>query len=91
MVEVKYRRATTKHDALPLQDAQISKDKGLNSRQNGLDDAVFAVTDHSRRRISRAAGLFISQNPEFASMGLRYDIVAISGFSIRHLKDAWRD
>lgn len=56
-----------------------------------FDEAVFAVGDRARRRIERAARAFISTRKDAAACGLRYDIVAVTGWSIRHIRDAWRE
>lgn len=55
-----------------------------------LDEAVFAVTPKTRRRIEAAARVFFSRHPELADDGVRYDIIALSDWRLRHLRDAWR-
>ena len=55
-----------------------------------FDEAVEAVTWHNQRRIERAVRLFQGQNQGFANDGLRFDIIAVAGFSLRHVRDAWR-
>ncbi len=55
-------------------------------------DAAFeAVTYAARRRIAMAAGLFLSRRPDLAGCAVRYDIIAVSGWRLKHLKDAWRE
>ena len=55
------------------------------------DDAVRAVGARTRRRIEAAGRAFISAHPRLARLGIRYDIIAVSGFTIRHLKGVWRE
>jgi putative endonuclease len=55
------------------------------------DAAVEAVTYGARQRIRGAAGLFLSRRPDLADCAIRYDIVAVSGWRLEHLPDAWRD
>ncbi len=55
------------------------------------DDALQAVTYAARQRIARAAGLFVSRRPDLADCAWRYDIVAVAGWRLRHLPDAWRE
>ena len=55
-----------------------------------LDDAVFAVTARNSRRVSKAASAYLARNPKFAGSDIRYDIVAVSGWRIRHIPNAWR-
>lgn len=54
-----------------------------------LDEGVTAVTPRMQSRISRAAGHFVAANPLFSKSSLRFDVVAVSGFRIRHLDNAW--
>lgn len=54
-----------------------------------LDDGLVAVTPRMQGRISRAAGHFMAANPLFSNASLRFDVVAVSGFRIRHLDNAW--
>lgn len=56
-----------------------------------FEEAVFAVTPAARRRIAAAARLFMSRNPALANSDIRYDILAVAGWRIRHVADAWRD
>ncbi len=56
-----------------------------------LNAAIDSVTPSARKRIARAGGVFLSRNPALGNLGLRYDIIAISGLQLQHLRDAWRD
>jgi len=55
------------------------------------DAAIEAVTYGARRRIGSAAGLFLSRRPDLADCAMRYDIIAVAGWRLKHLPDAWRD
>jgi putative endonuclease len=55
-----------------------------------LRDAAEAVTPLQRTRIARAASLYLAGRPALAARGVRFDIVAMSGFPPRHFRDAWR-
>ena len=55
------------------------------------DAAIEAVTYAARRRIAAAAVLFLSRRPDLADCATRYDIVAVAGWRLKHLPDAWRD
>lgn len=57
----------------------------------GFDDAIFAVTPAAQRRISAAAAMFLARHPALADSQMRYDIIAVAGWRIRHIADAWRD
>ena len=56
-----------------------------------LEMAVEAVTPYARRRIGAAAQMFLSRRAHLADCAIRYDIVAVAGWRLRHLPDAWRD
>lgn len=56
-----------------------------------IDTAIEAVTPQARRRIGAAAGLFLTRQSALANHDMRYDIIAVSGLRICHLRDAWRD
>lgn len=56
-----------------------------------LDSAVFAVTRRTQRRIGAAAASFLARHRGLAKYGVRYDILAVAGFRIRHIANAWRD
>ncbi len=53
--------------------------------------AAEAVSARQRRRIERAAEVFLQRRPEFAGSDLRFDAVLITpGRLPRHVADAWR-
>jgi len=54
------------------------------------DDAILAVTAQARRRIERASQIYIARHPFLADFGNRYDIIAVCGWRVRRLADAWR-
>lgn len=56
-----------------------------------FDAAITAVTPKARQRIGAAARVFLSRKRHLADAQVRYDIVAVAGWRIRHLPDAWRD
>ena len=55
-----------------------------------LEDAIGAVSAQARRRIERAADMFVAKNSALAQCDMRYDIVAIAGWRVRHISNAWR-
>ena len=55
------------------------------------DLAVEAVTPKARRRIERAGHTFLARNPRFADSGVRYDIIAVTGWRVNRIPDAWRE
>lgn len=55
------------------------------------DAAIEAVTPRARQRIARAAGFFLARREGLAACDIRYDIIAVTGWRLRHLRDAWRD
>jgi len=61
-------------------------------RRQNLAAGLEAVTPGARRRIGRAAELYLARNPHLAEHGLRFDIIVVTPWSWpRHIADAWRD
>lgn len=60
-----------------------------------IEDALFCLTPAMRRRVSHAARHYIATQAAKRAGGypetLRFDLVAVSGFSVRHLDNAWQD
>ena len=56
-----------------------------------LNDAVEAVGPRNRARVAAAAGLYLSRRARLAECMRRYDIIAVAGWRLRHIPDAWRD
>ncbi len=56
-----------------------------------LDDAVEAVGPRNRARVAAAADLYLSRRRALAECMRRYDIIAVAGWRLRHVPDAWRD
>lgn len=56
-----------------------------------VDDAILAVSPRARRRICAAAAAFIARRQALAECDIRYDILAVSGWRVHHIPDAWRD
>lgn len=59
--------------------------------RSSLDEALLAVTGRSRRRIEAAGRAFIARRPHLVECALRYDIIAVAGWRVRHFADAWRE
>jgi putative endonuclease len=62
----------------------------VRSRRDGeRGSALDAVTWHKRRKVSRVAMVYLAQRrPRFEQA--RFDVVAITGAELVHIKDAWR-
>lgn len=56
-----------------------------------LDDALFSLTPQMRRRIGQAAKYYLSTHAGDKGLEHRFDLVTVSGFSVRHLDNAWMD
>ena len=53
--------------------------------------AADSVTPAQRTRIARAASLYLSGRPDLSQRGTRFDIIAITPFSLPvHHRDAWQ-
>ncbi len=61
----------------------------VKARKNKVD-AFESVTPRIQKRIEQSALFFISEFPEYADYGMRFDVVAvIPPFGITHLDNAW--
>ncbi|MEE8280468.1 MAG: YraN family protein [Alphaproteobacteria bacterium] len=57
-----------------------------------LAAAGDAVTPRQRRRVARAAALFVAHRPDFARLFVRFDVMLVRPWRLPvHIKDAWRD
>jgi putative endonuclease len=55
-----------------------------------FDDAAEAVTDRSKRRIVRAAELWLAQHPDDAQCFIRFDVILVAPAKMpRHLVNAF--
>ncbi len=53
-------------------------------------DAFESVTSRIQKGIEQSALFFLSENPEYADCGMRFDVIAVSpSFEITHLDNAW--
>jgi putative endonuclease len=53
--------------------------------------AAAALTPRQRRRIVRAAGLFLAARPDLTGLDLRFDVMLVTAFGWpRHWPAAWR-
>lgn len=56
-----------------------------------IAQALEAIDTTSTRRISAAADWFLARRPDLAEADMGYDIVAIAGWRLQRLTDAWRE
>ncbi|TLU74273.1 YraN family protein [Lichenicoccus roseus] len=56
-----------------------------------LSDAACALSRCQRARLIAAAGILLSQHPEWGDRGIRFDLVAVDGAGrMRRITDAFR-
>lgn len=55
-----------------------------------LETATFALRANQFGRVARAASVFLTHHPRYASHSLRFDAVLVVGLWPRHLPDVWR-
>lgn len=57
-----------------------------------LDEALFSITPKMRGRISDAAMMFLSENPNYTMRPMRFDVMAVKlPFTIRHMQNAFME
>lgn len=54
-----------------------------------IGDALAAVTPAVKRRVSAAAAMFLARRPDLAACDMRYDVIALAGWRLSHIKAAW--
>ncbi|MEO1042674.1 MAG: YraN family protein [Pseudomonadota bacterium] len=54
------------------------------------EEARLAVTPQNQRRIKAAADTYLARKARRLDVPLRYDIIAMSPYSINHIRDAFR-
>jgi putative endonuclease len=59
-------------------------------RRGSYEDAVISVTPRTQSRIVRAAQMFMAQQDGLQNCDLRFDVIAVLPFRLRHLDNAWR-
>ena len=56
-----------------------------------INSALEAVTSTARGRIARAARYYVGRHAYYMDRTIRFDLIAISGFRIQHLDNAWQE
>ena len=62
---------------------------------HSMDAALANVSYTKQKRISQTSQIYISLNPEYAKLNVRYDIIVVfyypehNDFALRHLEDAF--
>ena len=60
-------------------------------RRASHDEGAASVTPHMQDRIVRAAGAYLTRNPDLASHAVRFDVITVAPpLRVRHLDNAWR-
>lgn len=58
--------------------------------RQSLDQAIYAVTPHQQKRIERGAAYFLKRFPISPRTEIRFDVICLYGFKIKHIEHAWR-
>lgn len=56
-----------------------------------LDLALEAVSPHQQKRIIGGAKYFLKRFPITPRTEVRFDVICLYGFKLKHLKAAWRE
>ena len=60
-------------------------------QRRDFDTAVTAIAPRQRRRIARAAEVFLTGRPDLTDLAMRFDVMLVAAWRLpRHLHDAWR-
>ncbi len=56
-----------------------------------LDEGLISITERQKKRVIRAAGYYLAENPGKAGLDIRFDaIIVLPGFKLKHIQDAWQ-
>lgn len=56
-----------------------------------LEEGLISITERQKKRVIRAAGYYLAENPKSADLDIRFDaIIVLPGLKIKHIKDAWQ-
>ncbi len=59
-------------------------------KTRGDERAEEVLSPQQRRRISRAAAIYLAKHPEFASFFVRFDVIVVLPWQrLRHIPNAW--
>ena len=53
------------------------------------DNAIRAISKQNQRRVIAAADAYLALHPHLAECDMRYDIIGIAGWRVRHIPQAW--
>lgn len=62
-------------------------------RRKSLEEGISAVTPKAEQRIIRAAEIYLAQpsiHHEVEKLDIRFDVIAVSGVTLNHHRDAFR-
>jgi len=54
-----------------------------------MQQADFAINEYQWRRIERGIWDYVSHNKKYSDFDIRFDAILLSGFQIKHIKNAW--
>jgi putative endonuclease len=89
IVERNYRCKVGELDIIARDGTTLVFVEVRSRRSAEFGSALDAVTHHKRRKVTRVALAYLAaRKPRFACA--RFDVVAITGDEVVHIKDAWR-
>ena len=57
----------------------------------GIEDLRYGLDDRKQRKIIKTARYFLSENREYSSLAIRFDVVFVKNNSITHLASAFTE
>ncbi len=52
-----------------------------------IDDAIYSIIPRQQKRLRRGAEQFLKGHPKFYNYEIRFDVIAIAPYKIKHLKN----
>ena len=96
LLRLKGYRILARNWRVPMGEADIIASRGrvlafveVKSRMS-REDALYAVGEKQRQRITQAANAWMGQHPDCANMHVRFDVMAVApGKWPKHIHAAW--
>ncbi len=87
---IKERRYKTKVGEIDI----IAKKSGVIiflevKKRKSLDDALLCITEKMKKRILDAAKIYLMKEKLNSDSSVRFDIIAVSGFKIKHIVNSF--
>lgn len=96
LLRLKGYRILEKRFKTPLGEIDLIAKKGKTvvfievKRRGTLEEGFYAIRLPQQKRIERAALLYLQRRKKFQHLGIRFDVMVMMPWRVKHLKNAWQ-